>query len=658
MRRTHSPPQSDPESAERPRKRLRNDTRPSSTSCRQLLLEEVDLEIALQERLAATVQSRITWALLLQQAVEKDVSGSGVHSFGFRDAALDALAAVEAPCEVLFTREAQPNPSLRPSVPSTPSALIPVEGLQTRTRGLHRTARPPPRKLLFLRNTSKFPPQIVKLACPDCSRTDFSSLQGILNHCHLGHNREFGSHDDCVQSCAVLVEDPEEQAWVVSNGTEVAGVSLPGLRRLFELAVGGGMGLLPTAVAVQPKEEKRITPEPTAPLQEGLNSLAQPTEEQITTVTRTLGVHSDSPALAPFLGRAPTKRRIKVYNEEEIVDICGAASATTPRATWRKQYAHRNNARAGLDEVTVSSLPDHPAAAAETVHVPSPTQPLRASSSRFHIAARVSIRDISQSIPQSRRVSEHTHRWRLAVTSPSYSLPISSFLKKLTVTCLTDPPPSSMTEPIVVEKAPFFITGTTDRPFLARLTFTWASEDKNPQKDVDHWVEVDPIHLSNPVLGDEQVFDVEIDRRTDLLSTDTDPDSDAFDFGGTRSDLHNGQDDSENKGTGKSSTTQGPDYARKLRSLLPLVPMTLKDVKGKLPRQPPYTLVSTPAQYRGLLYGRRKALEWARARALLQAYDDLCSSSAPTNGKPHVTLTAVDVLHWLEDEGHFPRFKV
>jgi hypothetical protein len=39
--------------------------------------------------------------------------------------------------------------------------------------------------------------------------------------------------------------------------------------------------------------------------------------------------------------------------------------------------------------------------------------------------------------------------------------------------------------------------------------------------EVEHWVELDPLHTSlvNPVLGEEQVLDVELDRHTELLPT-------------------------------------------------------------------------------------------------------------------------------------------
>lgn len=70
-----SPTSSESECTERPRKRQRVTSRPTSSICRQLILEEVDLEIALQERLVTAAQSRISWALLLQQALQNDLSG-------------------------------------------------------------------------------------------------------------------------------------------------------------------------------------------------------------------------------------------------------------------------------------------------------------------------------------------------------------------------------------------------------------------------------------------------------------------------------------------------------------------------------------------------------------------------------------------------------
>lgn len=302
-------------------------------------------------------------------------------------------------------------PVLATPIPETPSSanseVAPPPHL-TRTRGVSRPTRPTPKKLLFLRNTATHPPQIVKLACPDCARTDFSSLQGLLNHCRLRHRREFGSHDECVQSAAVLIEGEEQQNWVVENGTEVAGISLPGLRRLFEIAVSGDRPVLPVALPSAPSQS---TAEPTL---DDSNEDPTPAAEELpeapasSLLTRTLGHHEDTPALAPFLGRAPKQRRVHIYETEDPIDIFTAADNRLPRSgSWRIRYAGRSQAvdPSSESEQTESAPPPQPSSPADSrqefPELQSPRRDLlHGSGSRFHILARVTVEDQSFWIPE------------------------------------------------------------------------------------------------------------------------------------------------------------------------------------------------------------------------------------------------------------------
>ncbi|CAL1712654.1 unnamed protein product [Somion occarium] len=672
-------------------------------SPRRILLEEVDLEISLRQRLASTVQSRLAWALLLQESSKCAIASDHAES-DMKTAALDALGAIEAPCNVLFTREVQAlqiAQHLRPvtiSNASTPS-INPLRApytTTTRIRGLNRAVRAPPKKLLFLRNTSTNPPQIVKLACQDCSRTDFSSLQGLLNHCRLRHLREYGSHDDCVQSCAVLIEEDEEQAWVVANGTEVAGISLPGLRRLFEIAVGGGRDLL--SLPARPAQSNVVKTEESASLTATPVAEVEPTPAPSIHLTRTLGLHEDTPALAPLLGREPKRRVIHVHDEN--VDIFSGVdlqpkSQVFKKPNWRMRYAHRSEAQSALMESITSSSTPAPAdgelsmlegeetelaASKETSSTPNPF--MRGVGTRFHISARVTIQDRSKWIPPEKRSKihpDHTHLWRLSVSSPSYSLPIVSFLEKLTVSCITDPPASTLVQPITLDAPPFVLTSTTDRPFLASLRFHWTGRDGlNPPITVEHWVELDPLHLSTPVLGDEQVFDVELDRTTELLLPasredqrivtweiqDSDEALISESICDNRNPNSNRKSDNDEavkkdheEGDQKdSSPDPDPAYVVKLKALLPQFPITLKDVKGRPPRQLPYHLAVTPAQFLNLVHGRRKAIEWGRARALHEAYEQ--SKKDDQGGTEYIALTVSDIYCWLKNEGQFPRTAV
>ncbi|KAJ6264341.1 hypothetical protein Dda_0486 [Drechslerella dactyloides] len=42
---------------------------------------------------------------------------------------------------------------------------------------------------------------IVKLACLDCKRSQFGSMQGFINHCRLAHQRDFQTHDHAAAAC-------------------------------------------------------------------------------------------------------------------------------------------------------------------------------------------------------------------------------------------------------------------------------------------------------------------------------------------------------------------------------------------------------------------------------------------------------------------------
>ncbi|KAI0754876.1 hypothetical protein C8Q80DRAFT_395020 [Daedaleopsis nitida] len=648
------------EGDDRPRKRRR--TLDYTPTCQQIALEEIDLEISMRQRIADVVQTRLAWAQLLQQSLQSSANGSS----GLRTASLDALEAIEEPCKLIFCHEsrlAQPLPRLQPAIPLPSSIDIEqvtrTSARSTRTGG---RAKPPPaprKRLLFLRDSMTNPPEIAKLVCFVCQRSDFSSLQGLLNHCRLSHQLEVGTHDECVQRCAVLVPE-EERELVFSTGIELKGISLPSLRRLFELAVGAGENgqLPPLPAKAQPSTIKAETTEQIlSPRPESVaeDSPQDEVVRQGTHVTRTLGYHIDTPALAPFLGRAPKNRRINVATEQDedvVIEDLSAGSGLLSGSGWRKPYVHRNVARREVDEVLpLSDLPAPSAnnQAAQTDGNAGGQLPgtRMSSGTRFHIAARVQVADYSVVIPPNRRSSarpDHTHCWRLAVTSPSYSLPISTVLSKITVASVTDPPPSTLAEPVVIDEPPFIVTSTTDRPFLARLTFIWAGS-MNPPTEVDHWVELDPMLRASAVLGDEQVFDVELDRHTELLPVREDVRKVSWE------DAHVPEATRTEKAAEEEEEPE-PDYALKLRSLLPQYPMIMK---GRFNARLPYTLVSTPAQLRSLPYGRRKAIEMGRARALRDAYTELVAQSHDLEALP---LTIVDVFHWLEDENLFLRASV
>ncbi|KAI6839062.1 hypothetical protein KC332_g4336 [Hortaea werneckii] len=51
--------------------------------------------------------------------------------------------------------------------------------------------------------------QLVKLICNNCSRGNFSSIQGFLNHCRIAHKVDYKSHDAAAVDCGRLLEEHE-----------------------------------------------------------------------------------------------------------------------------------------------------------------------------------------------------------------------------------------------------------------------------------------------------------------------------------------------------------------------------------------------------------------------------------------------------------------
>jgi len=202
------------------------------------------------------------------------------------------------------------------------------------------------------------------------------------------HKRDYGNHDECMKKCAVVVPD-EEKDWVLNNGTELGDVNLPSLRRLFQIAVGDDPG--PT-IDTQSGVEDRVL---------AGHLIAQDQERSRSHLTRTLGHHKDTPALAPFLGRTAERRRINVFDDDvELVDIVfdeREPSAVPFKQRWRMPFAARNTANPGLDIIPDCS---HPDPSPEYLSLGLSQQDVKSAvGSRFHIVARLVVSDRSLWLP-------------------------------------------------------------------------------------------------------------------------------------------------------------------------------------------------------------------------------------------------------------------
>ncbi len=277
-------------------------------------------------------------------------------------AALDALSAIEEPSNLFLEHETIHKVT---SVPSIPTIVAPGRKNRALPRESRATRFRQKAKFLYTRTDN----QTNVLTCPECRRTQFSSIQGLYNHARITHQLEWGNHDDCVRACSVPRDDLD-----LNEGTEVA-LTLLGVRGLFERAVEEPSPL--------PVVDAMDVDEP-APDPEATNH-----------IRRTLGVHAETFALASVLGKEVKRREIRARNEDEDVDI---DSLDNKRSKWHMPRMHRSLAKPEPPREEAIQAPPNVHEAKNIIpdavgH--SSNFGLQPNSSRFHIAARVVVMDRS-----------------------------------------------------------------------------------------------------------------------------------------------------------------------------------------------------------------------------------------------------------------------
>lgn len=370
-------------------------------SLRQVLTEQIDLEIGLKKRLAAAAQARLEWARLLRSSIDNPAAGmSGLlsacghfdirstdvnHGYSpnaFRDAALVAYENIEAPCHVISSTSSLPPSPFSNGKPQVLPAIIAPEAPRTRKRAILGLTQSSSAGPILFEDRSTARPVTLKLVCTDCSRSDFPTMQGLLNHCRLAHSRVYGTHDECIQATGVIVDGDEREA-LLASGVEVNTVHLPSLKSMFERAVG----LAPTIVS--------------SPSEAALEG--QSVEESLgisTHLSQTLGYHKDTPTLAPFLGKQAKRKCIHVYDDSGPIDVTscdGTISLHTrippffkrrPRGDTDGDWSI-NLAALAVEKTGDTDVP--PSTLSEPLH----------SVTRFHVTRRILVSDRSLYLPES-----------------------------------------------------------------------------------------------------------------------------------------------------------------------------------------------------------------------------------------------------------------
>ncbi|KAF9565368.1 hypothetical protein CPC08DRAFT_759555 [Agrocybe pediades] len=606
---------------------------------------EIDVEIAMKQQIVDTFESRIAWAMMLKESLLKNGNGSASHAT-FKNVALDALSAAEESSDHILFRDPGAPPLMNPEkVPRAPRKV--------QTFGYK--AKP---SFLFLRSNPLVNPEgnsqyhLYLLKCPGCARTTFTSLQGLLNHARLTHGLEWGTHDECIRACAVVDNDLD-----VDAGIEVAvgpaGI-LPGLRTIFQNAVAGA-NLMETVNQLE--SDAPATPREHSKKSSGGNHLIQ-----------TLGLHEDSPALAPFLGKEAIRREIRMFDEECDIDLA-ATGNTQSKLHWKMPFAPRNflettttapDTRRDEDNEELTGPMDVDSQYKVEQPLPAAGQQVVSNESRFHFIARIIITDRSLWVPLEQRPTgepEYTHKWMVSVEAPSYAHNITTVLNSVEV--VSSDPNVPIHSPPAKSSPPFAVVGYAKQPFLARveLSFTGTSQGLPEQKvSFMHWVDLDPLGTREVVMGQEQFLDVELDKHTLLkpLQVGYPPIHLKSLWNQVAAPKATVQQIAQESDRLDGILGIPERNTIKLQQIIKQYPMFVNNSTKSTRFQgsdPPYRPVPSAAQFKTLTMGRRKAIEWSRAMAIRDAYlEDVRNSQ-----EGFVELSVPDVYYWMVEKGHFYR---
>ncbi|KAF9519644.1 hypothetical protein BS47DRAFT_1357998 [Hydnum rufescens UP504] len=562
----------------------------------EILASQIDLEIALRKRIAEAANAKIAWAQAMQSAVFK---GSQVSAYGAKD---HSTAAFQR--ESLHTLHAISRlaPTLEPK--DTP---LPEIGLANEEES-----------------------EAIAIERP----ADIAPVTPLLpwnQKAHLPSN-----HEECVERCGRVVTGPEALR-IRREGTMATGQTLPGIRKLLELAIrhGGDMG--PSFLY------------------------------------QSLGLHADSPALAAYLGKTVQRKQIRVFEPEGDIDVVTVRDEDRINPMVRHWRPPSANHVIDSDDDSAFSLESKKVLLSDlsllkrdsTLSVAESEVP----ASRFHIKRRIIITDWSQQIPQRGLISLRSrlirimqagvhlsHKWMVSITSPSYSNHVTTFLSRLSISSGSDPPPPCFISSRVLstDSPPYSIIGTTNRPFLARIKLEWVG---GPTKslEVEHWV--------RPRIGEEQILDVELDRGTpfrgEIITPQLSWDIPVQDIPHSLPVVKLEYDPISPLGGpyDVDPTAAIQPFESVLRSLVQGIPFTLEETIG---RDTTLTKIDVPKSrdvFLSLVDGRRKAYEFRYARTLHERLQNMALGD-PTLLQAPAALRAVTpglLYRWLCDQDFFPR---
>ncbi|KAJ1978891.1 hypothetical protein H4R35_001727 [Dimargaris xerosporica] len=354
----------------------------------------------------------------------------------------------------------------------------------------------------------------VRITCPTCHRENFNSLQGFLNHTRITHSLEFASHEEAVRLCGAPVDGSNTADANHGQPTRPANVLNP------NWLTSSASFLSPPAATTPTGSPALMVPGSSALM--STQALNDSQRSQIS-------------AALDYIQRKPA---IKVF--EEDVDLesdtsmqTDGASSVTPAteaaAMHTKGIISRSAAKpakhprttAGAAQSQPALFSNHTEPNSLQLPVPIPSLFGRGANhhrdSRFYTTKRILVGNVSKYLPVSKRPAEfrdYHYKWMLYVTTPREDDRLATFVDRIQVFLHPSYQPYDVVE-LTGPKFQLTRYGWGEFPIKLKVYF---ADRRNKPIDIIHPLQLDKTHCGNQVPGTEQIIDLELDRNTRFVA--------------------------------------------------------------------------------------------------------------------------------------------
>ncbi|KAJ3141693.1 YEATS domain-containing protein 2 [Geranomyces variabilis] len=340
-----------------------------------------------------------------------------------------------------------------------------------------------------------------------------------------------------------------------------------------------------------------------------------------------------TPAPIPLLPLPDARANSLQENLGDLGDPMELDTLDEPQLLDIKLEADRTDNPAGAsqnrEEFGRSHGTEH-IAEAEIVRTSTPNFDTSASEgSRFYVKRRVLLGNVSKYLAPDKRdtgLEKYAFKWMIYLQGPSGDEDISPFVRKVRFYLHPDYRPFDVIE---VTDPPFRLTryGWGEIPVRLQIYF---ADDRNKPVDLIHVLKLDKMKSGRQIPGSERFIDLELDRNTE--------------FAEARQVEIAHKTELVAVGAESEASAKQEVLDRILHKLVKQFPII--HAPGSKSTNVPYSVAPSLSAYWSWVIGKRKAVEWARARLLSEAL-------ANTSGV-HRSATVPEIVRWCLAHGYTP----